>query len=305
MIRVLVGSACLALLACTEPSPRHEFTELHMGMAVTIVLHTATEPTARAAARAAFDRIALLEDVLSDYRAGSEVRQLAVRAADEPGAWIPVSTDLLRVLELALEAAQATDGAFDPTLGPLVALWRQARETGRLPEHAMLDSARARVGWQHLELDTAGRAVRLMQPGMQLELSGVAKGYILGEALVVLEQAGAPIAMIQAGGDIVLGEAPPGREGWVIEISGAPSEPLSRVAVATSGTGEQFVEIGGVRYAHILDPRTGLGLTTTTQVTVIGPDGALADALATAAVVLGPAAAPRAMARYSGYRLTW
>ena len=304
MIRVLVGSACLALVACAEPPPRHEFTELHMGMAVTIVLHAAAEPVARTAARAAFDHIAELEDVFSDYRAGSEVRQLARRAEEEPGGWIPVSGELLRVLTIAREIAEASDGAFDPTLGPLVALWRQSREAGRLADRATRDSARARVGWQFLELDAAASTVRLTRPGMHLDLGGVAKGHILGDALAVLERTGVPIAMIQAGGDIVLGHAPPGRAGWEIELGGQ-IETLSGTAVATSGTGEQFVEIEGVRYSHLLDPRTGLGITVSRQVTVIGPDGTLADALATAAVVLGPAAAGRTMARYPGYRLIW
>ncbi len=304
MIRVLVGSACLALVACAEPPSRYEFTELHMGMAVTIVLHADGEGAARQAARAGFDRIADLEDVLSDYRAGSEVRQLARRAEEHPGTWIPISEDLLSVLTVALEVARATDGAFDPTLGPLVALWRQARETGRLPDHETLDSARARVGWQLLELDTVESAVRLTRPGMQLDLGGVAKGYVLGEALAALEQAGVPSAMIQAGGDIVLGEAPPGRPGWDVQIGGQ-RDTLSETAVATSGTGEQFVEIEGVRYGHVLDPRTGLGITVSRQVTVIGPDPAVADALATAVVVLGARPATQAMARYPGYRLIW
>jgi thiamine biosynthesis lipoprotein len=303
MIRLPLGSACLALVACAEPPPRHEFTELHMGMAVTIVLHAAAESTARTAARAAFDRIAELEDVFSDYRAGSEVRQLARRAEAEPGAWIPISSDLLRVLDVALEVARASDGAFDPTLRPLVTLWRQARETGRPPVRAALDSARARVGWQFLELDEAASAVRLSRPGMQFDLGGVAKGYILGQALAVLERLGAPRAMIQAGGDIVLGQAPPSRAGWEIGIGDGVSEALSEMAVATSGTGEQFVEIDGVRYAHLLDPNTGFGLTVTRQVTVIGPDPAIADALATAMVVRGPSAVDELLSRYPGYRV--
>lgn len=302
MIRVLVGSACLALVACAEPPSRHEFTELHMGMAVTIVLHAADEAAARAAARSAFERIALLEDVLSDYRAGSEARQLARRAEAEPHTWIPVSLDLFQVLTVALEVARASEGAFDPTLGPLVTLWRQTRETGQLPHRAALDSARSLVGWQRLALDTAETAVRLTRSGVQLDLGGVAKGYILGEALAALAQAGAPSAMIQAGGDIVLGEAPPGREGWDIQIGGQ-LHTLSETAVATSGTGEQFVEIEGVRYAHLLDPHTGLGLTVARQVTVVGPDPATADALATAVAVMGRAPASDLLVRLPAYRV--
>lgn len=257
-------------------------------MAVTLVLHAPDETAARQAARAGFDRIAELESVLSDYRTESEVRQLGRRAEREPGGWIPISADLRRVLVVAHNVAAASDGAFDPTIGPLVTLWRESRRSRRLPDPASRDSARGLVGWRMLEVDTIGNQVRLARPGMRLDLGGIAKGYILSEALATLRTFGATSALIEAGGDLALGAAPPGRRGWRIEIGGAPWEPLADVAVATSGTGEQWVEIGGVRYAHLVDPRTGLGLTAARQVTVIGPDPMTADALATAFSVLGP-----------------
>lgn len=301
MIRTAAVSVCLALAACQAPPSRFEFTELHMGMAVHVALHAADEVTARRAARAAFDRIAELEDVFSDYRAESEVRQLALRAMSEPGAWVSAGEHLLRVLSAAREAAEATDGAFDPTLGPLVALWRESRDLGRLPDPRALDAARAGTGWEHIAVDTLAGRVRLAVPGMRLDLGGIAKGYILGEALAALGRSGAPSAMLQAGGDLVLGAAPPGRPGWEIQI-GEQVEVLSRTAVATSGTGEQFAEIGGVRYAHLIDPRTGLGLRVSRRATVVGPDPMLADALATALVVLGSTETGRLRALFPAYR---
>jgi thiamine biosynthesis lipoprotein len=301
MIHPLFSTLLSALLALLAPlANRYEFTELHMGMPVRMVVHAPEESVARRAARAGFDRIAGLEDVFSDYRSGSELRQLGRRAGHER--WTPVSQPLFRVLRVARKVAAASAGAFDPTIGPLVALWRSSRQSGRLPTTQALDSARALVGWRRLELDTAAAAVRLLRAGIRLDLGGVAKGYILGEALAELRRHGVTAALIEAGGDIAVGDPPAGREGWDIAVEGLHPGPLSNTAIATSGTGEQFVEIDGVRYAHIVDPRSGLGLTTPCQATVIGPDPATADALATALAVLGPAAVDRLLALFPGYR---
>lgn len=261
-----------------------------MGLPVRILLHVADSRRAEAVTRAAFERIAVLDRMMSDYRPDSEVRRL--EAAGQQ--WTAVSADLLQVLDVSVSVARATDGAFDPTLGPLVALWREARTTGKLPPPSALDAARARVGWRHLEIDRARRAVRLAQPGMRLDLGGVAKGYILQQALHSLRANGAPRALIESGGDIVTGGGPPGLNGWRVEAPAADARfrrrawELTDAALATSGATEQFVEIGGVRYGHIVDPRTGLGITHPTVARVIARDAAIADALATAVAVLGP-----------------
>src|SRR2546430_7466813 len=119
---------------------RREFAELHMGVAVRIELYAPADAAARVAARAAYTRIAELEDVMSDYRPQSEVRRLA----EQPGIAVPVSEPLFAVLTRALALARQSDGAFDITVGPFVALWRSARRTGRLPNRAQLDSAARR-----------------------------------------------------------------------------------------------------------------------------------------------------------------
>lgn len=279
---------------------RQEFTAVHMGVQVRIVLYARSDPVARSAARAAFSRIAELDDKLSDYRPSSEVRRLSQR----PGAWQPVGRDLLRVLALAQEVNRQSDGAFDVTVGPLVRLWREARESGRLPDMEALALARSRAGSALLELDTIGALVRLGTSGMQLDLGGIAKGYILQEALAVLRAQGVPSALVEAGGDVVVGTAPPRTAGWSVLVLDADSAVRARssalvnVAIATSGGSEQFVEIDGVRYSHVLDPRTGLGVTGRHVVTVIARDAALADAAATAFSVLGPDEAATLKSRY-------
>ena len=289
----------LALAPHLNAQPRHEFAELHMGVETRIVLF-ASDANAAHAARAAFARIAALEDIMSDWRPTSEVRRLDQR----PGQWVRVSGPLFDVLARAVEIARATDGAFDPTVGPVVALWREARIRGRLPDTRALDSARTRVGWRLIALDSARHRARLATPGMRIDLGGIAKGWILQAALAELAKHGVTHALIEAGGDLVVGDAPPGRDGWCVATPGADASLAARAAaitnaaVATSGAESQFVEIDGVRYSHVVDPRTGLGLTNGLTATVIAQHGALADALATALTVLGTRDAERVLARF-------
>jgi len=255
-----------------------------MGMEVRMVLHAPDEATARRAGMAAFATIAALDQRLSDYRETSDVRAIE-RAAPEA---IHVHPDVLDVLTRAMEVARASDGAFDPTVAPLVALWREARAVRRLPSDAALTSARGLVGWRRVELDAANGTVRLPEAGMRIDLGGIAKGFVLQRALATLRDHGVVVAMIEAGGDIVTGDAPPNTDGWRVQVSAAcESKGLSSEALATSGASVQFVEIDGVRYSHVVDPRTGRGLTTHHTVHVRAPDGATADAWATALSVLG------------------
>jgi thiamine biosynthesis lipoprotein len=290
----------LVPVARTDAQVRSEFSELHMGVEVRIVLYARDDRHAREAARAAFDRLAALEDIMSDYRPKSEIRSLVRRS----GEWVNVSEPLFTVLARAVEIARATDGAFDPTVGPLVTLWREARRVHRLPRDAELDSARARVGWRRIALDSVRRRVRLAHPGMRLDLGGIAKGYVVQQATHTLRAHGVVSALVEAGGDIAVTDAPPGEAGWRIEVSGADSTVRTRAAtlanacISTSGPSAQYLEIGGVRYSHVVDPRTGIGLTSGAQATVIAADGALADALSTALTILGRGAATSLLERY-------
>jgi thiamine biosynthesis lipoprotein len=140
---------------------------------------------------------------------------------------------------------------------------------------------------------------------MRLDLGGIAKGFILRQALDVLRARGAPSALVEAGGDLVAGDPPPGRVGWRIAIAGGDTL-LANVAVATSGGTEQFVEINGERYSHVIDPRTGLGARTGhLVVTVLHPDGAMADATATALSVLGRQASAHLIGSSGALRVFW
>ena len=279
----------IPLLAAAAPLERFEFSQPQMGTIVRIVLYARDLPSAKHAADAAFARIAALDETLSDYRDTSEVTRVSRASGGDP---VAVSDDLFRVLRASQSLARASDGAFDVTAGPLILLWRAARRHHELPDDESVRSARARTGFAHLELDDARRTVRLRVAGMQLDLGGIAKGFAADEAARVLSRLGIARALVAAGGDIVAMDAPPGKSGWTVAIAGveaadAGSVSLRHAAVSTSGDAEQFVEIGGVRYSHIIDPRTGRALTGRSSVTVVAADGMTSDSLATAVSVLG------------------
>ncbi|MBN1443289.1 MAG: FAD:protein FMN transferase, partial [Planctomycetes bacterium] len=182
----------------------------------------------------------------------------------------------------------------DVTVGPLVDLWRRARREQRMPAPEKLQAARALVGHRFVRCDPGRSAVALLRQGLRLDLGGIAKGYAAGEALAVLEARGIESGLVDIGGDIALGGPPPDSAGWTIGLdargAGGGSTRhllLSRAAVATSGDAEQFAVIDGRRFSHIVDPRSGLGLTDQSLVTVVAPDAMTADALASAVSVLG------------------
>jgi thiamine biosynthesis lipoprotein len=261
-----------------------------MGTQFKIILYCESSRAANLASDA-FERIARIDAITSDYLETSELMSICRTAARHK---TRVSEDLFRVLEKSQEMAERSDGAFDVTIGPAVRLWRHARRVGELPDSRHLTQAMDLIGYRDLHLDRASRSVTLERTGMLLDLGGIAKGYAVDEAMAVLKQNGVERALIAAGGDILVSGAPPGSQGWVIAI--APQEGINAGylclrdrAVSTSGDSHQYVEIGGVRYSHIVDPKTGLGLTGRTGVTVVAGDCATSDALATAASVLGSA----------------
>jgi len=273
-----------------------------MGVETRLVLFAPDSSAGLEAASAAFDRIAELDSLLSDYREDSELN--AVNAAAGSDARV-VSVDLARVLAASLEVSARSGGAFDITVGPLVALWREARRTGRAPDAAALERARSLVDWRRVRFDPATRIVRLLEPGMRLDPGAVGKGYAAAEARAALVRRGIASCLVSIGGEIALGMAPPGEQGWRIDIetgAGARLFTLEAVVVATSGDTEQNITIDGVRYSHVVEPATGRAATDGTGATVIGPDGARADALATAATLVDSRGLAKLEADYPQYR---
>jgi thiamine biosynthesis lipoprotein len=291
--------ACLALTVMSSSAQaqiqlqRYSFERVLMGSPIKITLYALDEPTANQAAEAAYDRIAELDRVLSDYKADSELSKLSATAGS--GERVTVSPDLWTVLQRSQRLAEATEGAFDVTVGPYVRLWRRARRNKEFPAAERLAEARQAVGYKKLRLDPDRHTAQLIEAGMRIDLGGIATGYAVDEAMKRLKQHLIDRALIDASGDILASDPPPGEPGWKIgiaplEASGAPSRYLllRNLSVTTSGDAFQHVVFDGKRYSHIVDPATGLGLTDQSSVTVIASDCITADSLATAVSVLGP-----------------
>lgn len=263
-----------------------------MGSPFTISIFAKDSLQAAAAANVAFRCADSLNAIFSDYMDSSELNQL--NATSGQGRYVPVSAALFDILTYSLEAARLSRGSYDISMGPVVKLWRKARKEKKLPDSDSLKNALRKVGYRFIHLDAVHRSVWLEKPGMQLDLGGLGKGYVAQAALKVIQAAGLNSAMVNAGGKIVIGDAPPGRNGWRIGIT-VPEEKeeiiprlllLENTSVATSGDIYQHLDINGKRYSHIIDPKTGLGITWQRNVTVIAKDGTVSDWLATACSVL-------------------
>ncbi|HZT81771.1 MAG TPA: FAD:protein FMN transferase [Gemmataceae bacterium] len=290
----MLTATLLALLLAPGPKlERFTYTEPHMGTRFKIILYAPDRATADRAAKDAFQRVAELDGIMSDYRPASELMQLCKKAGGGP---VHVSDDLFFVLSRAQELSRRSGGAFDVTVGPVVRLWRRARQTKQLPDPEELKRALALVGFDKMKLDARAHTVRLTKPGMQLDLGGIAKGYAADEALKVLRKHGVTRALVAASGDIAVSGPPPGKDGWTVGIApllDPDAEPkrylvLKNAAVSTSGDAEQYVEIGGKRYSHIVNPSTGIGLVGRLSATVVAPDGITADSNTKVVAVLGP-----------------
>ena len=230
----------------------------------------------------AFDRIAHLERILSDYDPDSEISRIAAAGGGCE------SADLRVMLRHAADYHQRTGGAFDAALGNLTRLWRRAVRRGTRPTGEEVEEARAQSGW-HL-VDLSGDCLAL-RSGVRLDFGGIAKGFAADEALAVMEAAGFPVVLIDAGGDLRAGAAPPG--GWEVELPGGDRLLLEHAAMATSGDSYRHLEDASGRYSHIVDPSSGLGVTGGRTVTVLAATGTQADALASALSVLDPTSAWR------------
>ena len=266
--------------------------EPHMGCLWTLTLPDVASDLAETAAAAVFAEIARLNAIFTDYDPASELNQLCLKAGR--GGAVPVSAELYDILAYSRQMSAFSRGIFDITLAPCVRLWRRSRRRGELPEPEALAKARALAAWQAVSLDPTTRSVRMAKPGMQLDLGGIAKGWTQDACLKLLrDRFQISGVLLDAAGQVAAGTPPLGRGSWTIALqamAGGTGDriPLREANVATSGDHFQFVEIGGKRYSHMIDPNTGLGSTVSRQASVIAPTGVLADALTKLCCLMEP-----------------
>jgi thiamine biosynthesis lipoprotein len=281
-----------------------------MGTIFAIYLYAQDEEQAGASFEAAFEEIARLEEALSNYRPSSEISRINRLAAHGP---VTTDPEVFGLLETSLAYSQRSGGAFDVTVGPLMRAWGFFRGEGRYPTNEELRSARENVGSEKVELDATQRAVRFAAPGVELDLGAIGKGYAVDRVVEVLREAGIAAALVDAGSSTLYAmNAPPGKNGWSVRVPrpGDRSRTVSTVtlrneSLSTSGSYENFFQLDGRTYCHVMDPREGKPVQGVLQATLIAADSAATDALSNAVFVMGPEAGQKLLASLPHTRGLW
>jgi thiamine biosynthesis lipoprotein len=271
-----------------------------MGTTFKLTFYTSSDGKAVESAAAAFKRINELNNIFSDYSADSEASKLAANA----GKKISVSTDLWYLIKLSKKISKQTNGAFDVTVGPLTKLWRHAIRQQQFPDSNQIAQAKALVNYRWIKLYPGSRQVKLKKQGMKLDFGAIAKGYAIDQAYGILKKLGITRALVDGGGDLYIGDAPPYDDRWEIkDHNGKVLEVVLNKGIASSGDSYQHLKWDGAKYSHIIDPHRGIGLQNTRPVTIQAPSATIADALASALSVLGESASKKLLKKYRAHQL--
>ena len=285
-------SVCSSIIGDAQQS-RFSFTESKMGAPFTVIFYSNDSAQAARVAKRCFIIVDSFNFIFSDYIDTSELSKLTATAGINSQA-TTVSPALYDILLKSKKAYELSEGAFDITMGPLSKLWRKSRKQHQFPNDSTVKRVRNLIGFDKLIIDTITKTARLTQLGMQLDLGGIAQGYVAQKIIDFLHTQGINNALVNASGDIVMSGAPIDKKGWVVGVNIPETTDelltqklvLQNIAVTTSGDAYQFMEKDGKRYSHIIDPTTGYGVTSQRNVTVIAADGTTADWLATACSIL-------------------
>jgi FAD:protein FMN transferase len=293
-LQTLKSAAYLTALVCLAAPAQADWvrrvTDGIMGTRITVELWAEDEQKANRAIDALLDEMRHIDDSMSTYKPTSEVSQVNAKAADGP---MKISKELFDLLVTAKQYSVLTDGAFDITYASVGYMYDFRKHVH--PDDAQIDKALPAVNYRHVLLDPKNQTVQFSQKGVRIDLGGIAKGYSVDKGIEVLQSFGFTRAYVSAGGDSrIIGD----RFGkpWMVGIRD-PSKgegsvitkiPLADAAISTSGDYERFFEENGVRYHHIIDPRTGHSASKVRSATVIGPYATRTDGLSKTAFVLGP-----------------
>ncbi len=277
----------LTVSSCYAQQRKFHFVENKMGSPFNLILVHTDSFQAVQLAKECFMLIDSFNHIFSDYDSTSELSRLCAQADNR---YQTASPALWDILVQSKKAWQQSKGAFDITVSPLSRLWRRMRRENRFPDSSEVLMQKKRVGFGLLTIDTLQHRIRFNKQSMQLDLGGIAKGYVAQAVIDYLATKGVHSALADAGGDMAMSGSPPGTKGWIVGVNVPETTDellttkllLHNMAVATSGDAYQFIEHNGRKYSHIIDPRTGYGISSQRNVTVIAKDGATADWLATA-----------------------
>ena len=268
-----------------------------MGTEVVFSVFSADAAKADRAFAAAYDEIRRIERLMTDWQRVGEPKSDVVMINEAAGKHpVKVSAETLAVIGKALEMSKRSEGAFDITFAVMRGLWKFDEDMDKtLPPAAEIARRRKLIDWRAVAVDAKAGTVKLKRPGMRLGLGGIAKGYAVDRCADVLRHEGFADFMVQAGGDLYVS----GRKGtanWMVGVrnprGGARDiiarMPIENQAFSTAGDYERSFVLGGKRYHHIIDPKTGYPATASRGVTILAPSAFLADALDDAVFILGP-----------------
>ena len=277
----------------TAQQQRFSFMQPKMASPFNIIFYADDSLKASTLAQQCFSLVDSFVFIFSDYIDSSELMKLS-NSSGIKAKPVKVSPALFDILLLSKFAYEQSKGTCDITVGPLVKLWRRARKTNKFPSDEMIKATRKLIGFDKVYIDTINKTVTLLTPGMQLDLGGIAQGYIAQKVLDFLTGQQIKSALINVSGDIVMSGAPPNTNGWTVGINVPETKDellpktliMQNKAVTTSGDAYQFMEYNGKKYSHIVNPKTGYGITSQKNVTIIANDGTLADWLTKACSIL-------------------
>jgi FAD:protein FMN transferase len=296
MVAGFVAIALEMVAGAQKPDlERYEYTQRAMGTELKIVVYAIDKEQASTAIDQALSELDRLSEPINNYSPQSEVSKLAKAM---PKQSIQVSPTLGLLLFEAREWYRDSDQVFDVTAGSLFQLWSQARKNKKIPAADEIAKAKESGGWDKVELEMKNgqvHSISFREPNVNLNVSGLATGFLLDRMIVVFQKNGIKSCLIDAGGDIIVSDPPPGQVGWSIDIAGLDTNAmpvatlrLKNASITTSGDLHQYLENDGVRYSHLIDPRSGNAILGRVSATVIAKRAIDADAGATAVAILGP-----------------
>jgi len=276
---------------------RYEFEHQQMGTQFKIILYEKDKNSAQSIANQSFKKVDELNLIFSDYEEKSEISQLSASAGSNQK--IKVSPQLWTILRQSNRYAKKSKGAFDITIGPLSKLWRSMFRRSEIFDGVKINSAKVKTGFQKIKYYPFSKRVKLIQKGMRLDVGGIAKGFTVDALAKIIKEAGVTQFLVDGGGDLYVGAAPPQKQGWTIHINAinevgekiAKTLLLKNTAIASSGDTYRYLEQEGKRYSHIIDPRTGYGVIDQQIINVQATSCRKADVVASILSVLNKAEA--------------
>ncbi|KFB00699.1 thiamine biosynthesis protein ApbE [Mangrovimonas yunxiaonensis] len=281
------------VLIATSASAQHPYksTLKLMGSRFEITVVTHSQEQANQYINLAIDEISRIEKLISSWDPNSQTSKINAHAGISP---VSVDAELFNLIKRAIDLSKITDGAFDISYAAMDNIWAFDGSMTQMPTPEQIKQSVSKVDYRHVILNEKDHTVFLKNEGMKIGFGAIGKGYAADKAKALLIQKGVPSGIINASGDMTTWGTQPNGQPWQVAITNPMDKakaygllPITQGAVVTSGNYEKYVEFNNIRYAHIIDPRTGYPATGIISVTVFAPKAELADALATSVFVMG------------------